>query len=353
MMNWILRKSKQREDRAMLTMRNGETVLKELIAASNGKYNPFRIFSAQELKIATNNYDENNYVNKYFVYKGFWNERPISVMNFQSHIKDYAYKFCINNIIYASQMSHKHILRLIGCCLETEIPILVFESVEDVSLVDLIHGPPPPHFEPLLLPNRLKIAMDIAHAVAYLHVGFPRPVIFRAIKPSHILFTEENVAKLFDFSLSESIPEGQTHIKFDVVMGAIGYAAPEYVIKREMNEKSDVYSFGVLLLELLTGKKVYDKARAQNSSDEHLQYHWKKCDGDEHLVYHVKKYIENNRFIEIVDPIIIEDRSWPKKEKEQKLQAFQKLIFQCVAELPEDRPTMVDVAKQLRQMYRT
>ncbi|KAK9219147.1 hypothetical protein WN943_007787 [Citrus x changshan-huyou] len=125
-------------------------------------------------------------------------------------------------------MSHNHILKLIGCCLETPIPILVFESVQYGTLWDRILGAPQPHFEPLLLKHRLKIAMDIVHALAYLHFGFPRPIVFRNFKTSCILFNEENVAKLFDFSLSISIPEGETHIT-DTVMGTLGYCAPEYM----------------------------------------------------------------------------------------------------------------------------
>ncbi|KAK9219133.1 hypothetical protein WN943_007772 [Citrus x changshan-huyou] len=125
-------------------------------------------------------------------------------------------------------MSHKHILKLIGCCLETPIPILAFESVEYGNLRDRILSASQPQIEPLLMKHRLKIAMDIAHALAYLHFGFPRPIVYRDFKTAHILFTEENVAKLFDFSLSISIPEGETHVT-DRVMGTMGYCAPEYM----------------------------------------------------------------------------------------------------------------------------
>ena len=60
--------------------------------------------------------------------------------------------------------------------------------------------------------------MDMVKPLAYLHAGFPRPILFRNIKTSCILFNEENIAKLFDFSLSISIPEGETHI-MDAVTG--------------------------------------------------------------------------------------------------------------------------------------
>lgn len=105
-------------------MKNGESVLKELIPASNGIYFPYRIFSAKEFKVATNNYDKQNIRNRAFcsnLCKGIWQDRLISVMKFDKSCKQLSYGWSSNNIVYASQMSHKHILKLIGCCLETNL----------------------------------------------------------------------------------------------------------------------------------------------------------------------------------------------------------------------------------------
>ena len=342
-MRSILRKSKNREDRETTNnsktenmMRNGASVLKELIASSNGNYNPYRIFSAQELKLATNKYDQKNVITEDWgciLYKGFWQERLISVMRFRESNRD-EHGSCINNIVYAAQMSHNHILKLIGCCLETPIPILVFEFVQYGTLWDRILGAPQPHFEPLLLKHRLKIAMDIVHALAYLHFGFPRPIVFRNFKTSCILFNEENVAKLFDFSLSISIPEGETHIT-DTVMGTLGYCAPEYMRTGVFNEKSDVFSFNVFLFELLTGWDVSDLVK---------DVHDLVCPFSEYL----KNCFEDNRFTEIVDHIVVEDVS--SIEKEQQLHASAQVTFECIKDSPADRPSMVDVAKKLRQL---
>ena len=76
-------------------------------------------------------------------------------------------------------------------------------------LANYIHGPRPSHLEPFLLTHRLKIAMEIANALAYLHDGFPWPIVFKNIRLSGILFDEEHVAKLFDFSLAEYIPDAK------------------------------------------------------------------------------------------------------------------------------------------------
>ncbi|KAH9755144.1 non-functional pseudokinase ZRK2 [Citrus sinensis] len=347
----IIRKFKDRTDKRTLMVRNGATVLKELIASSHGKYNPYRIFSAKELEIATNNYDEREvikqcdfYITK--LYKGFWQERLISVMKFDESLPDSAYKYSINKIVYAAQMDHKHILKLIGCCLETPIPILVFEYGEYRTLperIGLCGNPQPrPQFEPLRLKHRLKIAMDIAHTLAYLHVGFPRPIVFRHVIPSRILFNEENVAKLFDFSLSISIPEGETHIT-DCLMQPRGYCAPEYVpeyVPEYMrtgvfNEKYDVYTFSAVLLELLTGQGSMDLLHTHGSV--------------RHLIEHLNYYLQNNRFTEIADPIIVQDLSCT--EKEHQLQACARLTLECLNESAVDRATMADVTKRLRQIY--
>ncbi|KAJ0013277.1 hypothetical protein Pint_19844 [Pistacia integerrima] len=136
------------------------------------------------------------------------------------------------------------------------------------------------------------------------------------------------VAKLFDFSVSESIPEGETHIKDDVVMGTIGFVAPEYYATFDYNEKCDVYSFGTLLLELLTGHKILDLARLARKDD---------CI----MLDYVKKHIQ------MVNPEIGGEGSNPEKEK-QLLSTLVQLISKCISRIAEDRPTMMDVAKQLR-----
>ncbi|GAY60143.1 hypothetical protein CUMW_199710 [Citrus unshiu] len=106
-------------------------------------------------------------------------------------------------------------------------------------------------------------------------------------------------------------------------MGTWGYCAPEYTRTGE----------------LLTGLRAFDLARLNED------------DGYVALRDHVKKYFEEDRLNEIIDPLIMGDRSCSGKE--QQLQAYAHLIFECVNESPVDRPTMVDVAKKLKQMSRS
>ncbi|KDO57276.1 hypothetical protein CISIN_1g020364mg [Citrus sinensis] len=322
MISLFRRRNNEEKEKNTRFLRNGKILLERLIRSCNGKQNPIRGYSAEELQAATNNYDQRQvmaYDDDFKLYKGFLQDRPVSVMCFLGHNSKWAEEYCYNNIVFASQMSHKNVLKLIGCCLETEIPTLVFESVESGSLDYRIRRRSRPHFKPLLLAHRLKIAMEIANAVAYLHIGLRRPVVFRDIKLSHVLLDEQN-----------------THIKDAVLMGTAGFVAPEYMMTAYSNEKCDVFSFGMLLLELLTGKAIH--SLAHTAQDDRF-----------FLLDYVKNHVENNRLQEIVDPVVVEDRSFPGKEPQ--LLAFVLLIFECVGESPADRPTMMDVAKKLRRMY--
>ncbi|XWS10559.1 hypothetical protein CRYUN_Cryun38cG0006200 [Craigia yunnanensis] len=315
---------------------NGSILLEKLVAFSNGKCNSIRNFPYEELKRATNNFDPRQVIavdSGYKLYKGFLQDRVISVKKFnEKDLAQYGYSF--NEIVFASQTSvHKNFLKLLGCCLETEVPIIVFESVANGSLADHIYGPNKSLIQPLLWKQRLKIAIQIADAVAYLHIAFPRTIVFRNIKPLNILLDENYVAKLFDFSLAISIPEGESHVQ-DEVAGAMGLISPEYLFTGYFNEKHDVLCFGVFLLVLLTGQMVVDFSRPRNGED-HL------------LVDYVKKYTEDN-LKHVIDPIILRQGSWSGKE--QQMQSFIDIAFRCISKSAEDRPIMMHVSKELRQM---
>lgn len=212
----------QKRDNIEFMTENGKIFLEKMVACCYGKFNPIRSFTIRELEIAANNFDAQNVIKDGYVYKfykGFLEDRTVSVMKFNDILND-GHEECFKNIIFASKVSaHKNVLKLIGCCLETRIPVIVFESVKNRTLADHIYQNQP-HFEPLLLSLGLRIAMHIANAIAYLHNGFSRPILHRNIRPSRIFLDEDYVAKLFDFSLSVCIPEGETCVQ-DEVTGTI------------------------------------------------------------------------------------------------------------------------------------
>ena len=114
----------------------------------------------------------------------------------------------------------------------------MYESAENGSLsgrfnVTSDHDGAQHQREPLSWQSRLKIAGEIAHAISYLHTAFSRPIVHRDIKPGNVFLDQHDVAKLTEFSLSISIPEGETHVEDDVCGTALflcpNYATTSYI----------------------------------------------------------------------------------------------------------------------------
>lgn len=313
-----------------LFLKNGSMLLEKLIASSNGKCNPIRTFSYEELSKATKDYNVGQEISRYVhfvLYKGFLHGRDISVKRYESY--DRCLETAITDIVISSQMSvQKNVLKFIGCCLETESPVLVYEFGGDKNLKRLMfESYEGQASESLTWKSRIKIAMDIASAVAYLHTALSRPIIHRGLSLISIVIDTNYVAKLSDFSLSIAIPKGKSHVVEDTISGVIGYIAPE-ILRLRINEKADVYSFGILLLELLTRRKSMDHSDEETTFKEFV---W--------------NYVENNRLTEIVDRSILSEGI-----NHDDLVAFAKIALCCTQENTEDRPMITDVAKQLRQL---
>ncbi|XP_021282862.1 non-functional pseudokinase ZED1-like isoform X2 [Herrania umbratica] len=315
---------KSKEEKAFI--RNGSILLQELIALCNGKCNPICGFSAKELERATNNYDLRRvlHVNRFYkFYKGFLRDQPVLIKKFKGKFERREVVF--NEIVIASVMSvHKNVLKLLGCCLETKVPTLVFEFAESRNLGDLVSSQNYNcHFQPLSWRCRLKIAMDIANVVAYLHTAFPKPIIHCDIRCLNIFLSEDCTAKLSDFSVSRSLSADEVDAK-DEVPEIMGLPTAEYMAKQ------DVYSVGILMLMLLTGQKEICKDPLENNK----------------RIY-IADYVKNYDFDEILDPMILREMLL---EEVQQVEAFKALVMNCICESAGDRPTMTDVAKELRRI---
>jgi len=316
--------------------KNGGVLLEKLVAYCDGRPIPIRGFSYEELRRATNNYDQGCVLQVsqwYTWYKGSLDGRIVSIKKYaeDSTFSDFSFT---DIAMSAKTSSHKNVLRLVGCCLETQLPTLVFEFAGNGFLSERvyqcnIHGYPREH-PPMAWQIRLKIAREIAHIISYIHTAFSRPIIHRDIKPGNIFLDQHNVPKLADFSLSIPIPEGETHIE-DKVHGSYGFLCPNYLATRRATEKTDVYSFGMLVLVLSTGQRSY-VPQATTHEDSLVNY-IRKC-----------------TISEIVDPAILAEEGGAGLE--QQLQAVRQLGLTCIEDDPEIRPTMVDVTKELRRIER-
>ncbi|MQL74142.1 hypothetical protein Taro_006496 [Colocasia esculenta] len=164
-------------------------------------------------------------------------------------------------VLMLSLLHHPNLVNLIGYCADGDQRLLVYEFMPLGSLEDHLHDIPPDK-EPLDWNTRMKIAAGAAKGLEYLHDKANPPVIYRDFKSSNILLDEGYHPKLSDFGLAKLGPVGdKTHVSTRV-MGTYGYCAPEYAMTGQLTLKSDVYSFGVVLLELITGRKAIDNARA-------------------------------------------------------------------------------------------
>ncbi|XP_037434491.1 wall-associated receptor kinase 2-like [Triticum dicoccoides] len=154
-----------------------------------------------------------------------------------------------NEVIIQSQVIHKNIVRLIGCCLEVDTPMLVYEFISKGSFHDILH-----EFdkrESLSLDVRLRILAESAHGLAYMHSQAHIKILHGDVKPANILLDDNFVPKISDFGISRLIDKDHTAN----VIGDMTYMDPVYLQTGLLTEKSDVYSFGVVILEAISRKK--------------------------------------------------------------------------------------------------
>ncbi|KAM7259244.1 hypothetical protein ACFE04_014985 [Oxalis oulophora] len=222
--------------------------------------------------------------------------------------------------------SKENVVKLFGCCLETEVPLLVYEYIPNGNLYEflqLLKEEPPMSWE-----MRLRIATEASGALAYLHSAAAIPIYHRDIKSTNILLDEKYRAKVSDFGTSRSISIDQTHLTTNV-KGTFGYFDPEYFQSSQFTDKSDVYSFGVVLVELLTGQKPISFARAEDRRS---------------LVVHFLLSLEENRIIYLIDPHVSQECT------EEVTLAFANVAKRCLKLNGKSRPTMKEVARELEQI---
>jgi len=282
------------------------------------------IIPLDELAKATNNFDKAREVGgggHGTVYKGILSDLHVvdikkSNITVQKEINEF-----INEVAILSQVNHKNVVKLFGCCLETEVPLLVYEFISNGTLYHHLHVAGP---RSLSWGNRLRIATEIATALAYLHSEVSIPIIHRDIKSTNVLLDDTLTAKVSDFGASRYIPVDKTGLTTRV-QGTIGYLDPLYFQTNRLTEKSDAYSFGVILVELLTRKKP-------------SSYLSPEGDG---LVSHFLDLHAEGNLVQIIDPQVIEKGG----EEVQEVAAF---AASCMNLLRADeRPTMRQVEHTL------
>ncbi|KAK2980978.1 hypothetical protein RJ640_023304 [Escallonia rubra] len=167
-----------------------------------------------------------------------------------------------SELAFLSRLHHKHLVRLVGYCEERDERLLVYEYMKNGALYDHLHDKNNVEKNSSLMNSwkmRIRIALDAARGIEYLHNYAVPPIIHRDIKSSNILLDANWTARVSDFGLSLMGPETNREYRPMKAAGTVGYIDPEYYGLNVLTAKSDVYGLGVVLLELLTGKRAIFK----------------------------------------------------------------------------------------------
>ncbi|PPR96372.1 hypothetical protein GOBAR_AA24285 [Gossypium barbadense] len=222
-----------------------------------GKKGSVAVIEYRLLEAATNCFGESNVLGeggRGRVYKARFDDKFLAAVKKLDNGGVDAEREFENEVDWLVKIRHQNVVSLLGYCIHGETKLLVYEMMQNGSLESQLHGPS--QGSALTWHLRMKIAIDVARALEYLHENCNPPVVHRDIKSSNILLDSNFNAKLSDFGLAVTTGSQNKNVKLS---GTLGYVAPEYLLEGKLTDKSDVYAFGVVLLELLIGKKPLEK----------------------------------------------------------------------------------------------
>ncbi|XVE60876.1 hypothetical protein DITRI_Ditri05aG0162200 [Diplodiscus trichospermus] len=311
---------------------NGGLLLQEQLSSNGGNVENIRLFASSELEKATDSYNENRILGeggRATVYKGMLMDGSIVAIKKNKIMAEKLFdekkrKQFINEVISLRQINHRNVIKLLGYCPEAEVPLLVDEFIPNGTLSQLLHDQNEEEF-PITWEMRLRIAIEVAQALSYLHSTASAPTYYPDIKSSKIMLDDKYRAKVSYFGTLRSIALEQTHDLTTQVEETSEYLDPEYFRSNQFTAKSDVYSFGVVLVELLMGRKPISSKQSEE----------------------VKKFllsIKENSSVDILDPMILNDGP------HEKIVAVAKLAQKCLNQNGKRRPTMTQVAEELESI---
>ncbi|XP_021862761.1 putative serine/threonine-protein kinase-like protein CCR3 [Spinacia oleracea] len=333
--------------RSLTLRRQGSLAFRRQRSGTSGAKHADRAeeFAFQVLANATDNFSLDNKIGAGsfgVVYRGkLVDGREVAIKRGETgpKTKKHQEKECAfeSELAFLSRVHHKHLVRLVGYCEERDERLLVYEFMKNGALYDHLHGKKNVEKRNSVINAwkiRIKIALDAARGIEYLHNYAVPSIIHRDIKSSNILLDADWIARVSDFGLSLLGPESNQDFRPTKAAGTVGYIDPEYYGLNVLTAKSDVYGLGVVLLELLTGKKAIFKNDSSNNDGDPIS-----------LVDFAVPAILAGELVKVLDQRV----GLPDVNESDAVELVAYTALHCVNLEGKDRPTMTDIVSNLER----
>eukprot|EP01018_Ginkgo_biloba_P027913 Gb_24893 [translate_table: standard] len=294
----------------------------------------------EELVSATNGVDSVNLLGVGSfgsVYKGILRDGTTVAVKVLDLQNEEAHKSFKRECKVLARVRHRNLVRIITCCSNLEFKALILQFIPNQSLEKHLYPTDGQQSNggdvcELRLSERLKIAIDIANGISYLHHDCFLQIVHCDIKPSNLLLDDDKTAYVTDFGIARlTCKDWVDSFTCTIALkGSTGYVAPEYGFGGKVSTKGDVYSFGIVLLEMMTRKRPTDDMFVEGLN--------------------LRKWVRlafPERIMEVIDrSLVSDDENGNGRNKEETSNCIIQLTnvgLMCTNESPEERPSMKEV----------